>query len=126
MGQSQSIQHQSFEFALSIIRLYKKLQARQEFILSPLLLKSGTSIGVAVEEAIALQLPETNPEINSEATSETEAIDRLKLACRTALETRYWLKLLQESKLADVDVASEIEQVDELLYSLKRLTQRNL
>ena len=122
MGQPQSIQQQSFEFALSIIRLYKKLQARQEFILSPLLLKSGTSIGVAVEEAIALQLPETN----AEAASETEAIDRLKLACRTALETRYWLKLLQESKLTDVDVASEIEDVDALLYNLKHLTQRNV
>jgi four helix bundle protein len=120
MGQSQSIQHQSFEFALSIIRLYKKLQARQEFILSPLLLKSGTSIGVAVEEAIALQLPETN----AEEASETEAIDRLKLACRTALETRYWLKLLQESKLADVDVTSEIEEVDALLYNLKRMFEK--
>ena len=126
MGQSQSIQHQSFEFALSIIRLYKKLQARQEFILSPQLLRSGTSIGVAVEEAIALQLPETNPETNAEAASEPEAIDRLKLACRTALETRYWLKLLQESKLADVDVTPEIEEVDALLYHLKRLTQKSL
>ena len=122
MGQPQSIQQQSFEFALSIIRLYKKLQARQEFILSPQLLKSGTSIGVAVEEASALQLPETD----AEAASEKEAIDRLKLACRTALEARYWLKLLQESKLADVDVAPEIEEVDALLYHLKRLTQKNL
>ena len=113
----QSIQQQSFEFALSIIRLYKKLQARQEFILSPQLLRSGTSIGVAVEEAIALQLLETDEEAIG-----AEAIDRLKLATRTAVETRYWLRLLQESKLADVDVALEIEQVDELLRSLKSST----
>jgi four helix bundle protein len=115
----QSIQHESFEFALSIIRLYKKLQARQEFILSPQLLRSGTSIGVAVEEAIALQLPEMG-----EGSIDPEAIDRLKLAFRTALETRYWLKLLQESKLADVEVASEIAQVDRLLHNLKQLIDR--
>jgi len=104
----QTVQRKSFEFALSIIRLYKKLQARQEFILSPQLLKSGTSIGVSVEEAIA--------------EPSQMFLDRVALASRSARETRYWLKLLQESKLVDVDVSGELAQVDELLNLLSRLT----
>ncbi|MBW4657581.1 MAG: four helix bundle protein [Drouetiella hepatica Uher 2000/2452] len=104
----QAVQRKSFEFALGIIRLYKKLQARQEFILSPQLLKCGTSIGVSVEEAIA------------EPSRETFG-DRVAVASRSARETRYWLKLLQESKLVDVDVSSELAQIDELLDLLSRL-----
>jgi four helix bundle protein len=107
------VQQKSFEFALSIIRLYKKLQARQEFILSPQLLKSGTSIGVSVEEAIAMLTPE-------------HFVDRLMLASRGARETRYWLKLLQESKLVDIDVTHELQQVDELLQGITVLMKSPL
>jgi four helix bundle protein len=105
----QTVQRKSFEFALSIIRLYKKLQARQEFILSPQLLKSGTSIGVSVEEAIAEHSHET-------------FVDRVAVASKSARETRYWLKLLQESKLVDVDVSGELAQIDELLNLLTHLS----
>ncbi len=109
----QTVQLKSFEFALGIIRLYKKLQARQEFILSPQLLKSGTSIGVSVEEAIA--------ELDCEPFG-----DRVAMASRSARETRYWLKLLQESKLVDVDVSNELAQIDELLNLLSHLVQKKI
>lgn len=54
MGES-IIQGKSFEFALEIISLYKKLQAQKEFVLSKQLLRSGASIGANVEEATAAQ-----------------------------------------------------------------------
>ncbi|HEY9659041.1 MAG TPA: four helix bundle protein [Allocoleopsis sp.] len=104
MGES-VIQQKSFEFALSIVRLYKKLQARQEFVLSPQLLRSGTGIGVKVEQATA------------EPTKQAFA-DKLSAASSDARETRYWLRLLQESKLADVDVTPELVQLDELIDML--------
>jgi four helix bundle protein len=104
MGENR-VQQKSFEFALSIVRLYKKLQARQEFIVSPQLLRSGTGIGVSVEEA--------QSELNQE-----RYLDYWLTAARGARETRYWLRLLQESKLADVDVSKEIALVDELLHLL--------
>lgn len=96
------VQKKSFEFALSMIRLHKKLQARQEFVLSNQLLRSGTNIGVNVEEA-------TMGRNQSFA-------DSMRSAVKEARETRYWLKLLQESKLTDVDVAPELQQIDELIY----------
>jgi four helix bundle protein len=45
----------SFEFSIAIIELYKQLLDKKEFILSKQLLRSGTSIGANVEEAIAAQ-----------------------------------------------------------------------
>ncbi|MGE4347423.1 MAG: four helix bundle protein, partial [Flavobacteriaceae bacterium] len=41
----------SFDFALSIIKLYVHLKKNNEFIISKQLLRSGTSIGANVEEA---------------------------------------------------------------------------
>ena len=104
MGES-LIQRKSFEFALSIIRLYKKLQARQEFVLSPQLLRSGTAIGVKVEQASAEK-------------TQKAFVDRISAASGDARETRYWLRLLQDSKLADVDVQPELDQVDEIIAIL--------
>lgn len=103
------VRTKSFEFALSVIRLYKKLQAREEVILSSQLLKSGTGIGVNLEEAL----------------TDWEPTSRYSLlrAAKDARETRYWLKLLQESRLADVDVSAELSQVDELVQLLGKLVQ---
>lgn len=49
------IQTKTFEFALSIIKLYTECKSQNEFILSKQILRSGTSIGANVEEAIAAQ-----------------------------------------------------------------------
>lgn len=99
------VQKKSFEFALNIIRLYKKLQARQEFVLSSQLLRSGTSIGVNVEEATTGQ--------------SQNCVNSMLIAAKEARETRYWLKLLQESRLVDIDVTNEVKQLEELIGLLK-------
>jgi four helix bundle protein len=49
------IQTKSFEFSISIIALYKLLQEEREYIISKQLLRSATSIGANVEEAIGGQ-----------------------------------------------------------------------
>jgi four helix bundle protein len=45
------IKDKSFDFALSIIKLYQELVANKEYVLSKQLLRSATSIGANVEEA---------------------------------------------------------------------------
>jgi four helix bundle protein len=47
------INEQSFEFALKIIDLYKKLNNENEYVISKQLLRSGTSIGANIQEACA-------------------------------------------------------------------------
>ena len=70
------IQDKSFDFALEIIALYKKLVAEREFVLSKQLLRSGTSIGANVEEATAAQ-------------SRKDFLHKMSLASKEARETRY-------------------------------------
>ena len=49
------VQEKSFQFSLKIIRLYKSLLSEKEYIISKQLLRSGTSIGANIEEALAGQ-----------------------------------------------------------------------
>ena len=53
MKENNLIQVKTYEFALRIIKLYRYLiDKKKEFVLSKQVLKSGTSIGANVEEAI--------------------------------------------------------------------------
>src|SRR6058998_1611857 len=94
------VQKKSFDFALATIRLYKKLQGKREFVLSRQLLRSGTSIGANVEEACAGQ-------------SRKDFLAKMSIASKEARETRYWLQLLQQSKLVDVNVANALREANE-------------
>ncbi len=47
------IQEKAFNFAIKSIQLYKTMVDQKEFVLSKQLLKSSTSIGANIEEAIA-------------------------------------------------------------------------
>ena len=50
------IQTKSYSFALRIVKMYKHLtEEKKEFLLSKQLLRSGTSIGANVEEAVGGQ-----------------------------------------------------------------------
>jgi len=61
----------------------KDLKINREFELSKQLLKSGTSIGANVEEAIGAQ-------------SKKDFINKLSIAYKEARETSYWIRLLME------------------------------
>lgn len=104
------IQKKSFEFALEIIRLYRKLQNKREYVLSQQLLPSGTSIGANIEEATAAQ-------------SRNDFVAKMSIASKEARETRYWLRLLQESKLVEIDVTSQLMGVDELIRILTSIVK---
>jgi len=109
------IRTKSFEFALAVIRLYQALQQQHEYVISKQLLRCGTSIGANVEEATAGQ-------------SRKDFLSKMAIASKEARETKYWLLLLQQSNLAQVDVASCLAQVEELiriLTSIVKTTSEN-
>ena len=82
MAKKNLIQDKSFDFALSIIEVYKNLtKNKNEYIMSKQLLRSGTSIGANVNEAI-------------EAQSRADFIHKLSIALKEARETEYWIRLL--------------------------------
>lgn len=105
------IREKSYHFALTTINLYKNLQERRAFVISKQLLRSGTSIGANVEEAIA-------------AESRKDFMHKMALASKEARETVYWLRLLRDSNLAsDLDVCSELERALELVRMLTSIVK---
>jgi four helix bundle protein len=84
-GRGNVIVDKTYLFALRIVKTYKYLtQEQKEFVLSKQLLRSGTSIGANVEEAIA-------------ASSKSDFIHKLNITAKEARETSYWLRLLKDS-----------------------------
>lgn len=104
------VQKKSFEFALLIIGLYKNLQERHEYVLSKQLLRSGTSIGANVEEALAGQ-------------SRKDFLSKMSIASKEARETRYWLRLLRESKMVSAELTQELNACEELVRILTSIVK---
>jgi four helix bundle protein len=104
------IHDKSFQFALEIIELYKKLQIEREYVLSKQLLRSGTSIGANVEEAIAGQ-------------SRRDFLSKMAVASKEARETRYWLVLLQKSNLTKTELNQAIKNNEELIRILTSIVK---
>ncbi|MFC4267753.1 four helix bundle protein [Polaribacter marinivivus] len=110
------VQKKSFDFSLKIIHLYKKLQEEKEFIISRQILRSGTSIGANVEEALAGQ-------------SKKDFIAKMSISSKEARETKYWLRLLKESELTNLNVDNLINDIHELiriLTSIVKTSQESL
>ena len=110
MKTDNKIMELSFEFSLKIIELYKRLVEKQEFVLSKQLLRSGTSIGANVEEAIAAQ-------------SRRDFISKMAIASKEARETRYWLRLLDKSKLVDIDYSEYLIGVEHIINILTKIVK---
>lgn len=95
------IQTKSFAFAIKVVNTFKTLQSEKEYVLSKQLLRSGTSIGANVEEAIGAQ-------------SKADFISKFSIAYKEARETLYWIKLLMAtdflSKETGEDLISDAEE----------------
>ena len=100
----------SFGFALQILGLYKKLIEAKEFVLSKELLKSATSIGANIEEANA-------------AISKREFIAKMSIASKEARECRYWLRLLDKSKIADLDYSDYLHLIEHIINVLTKIVK---
>jgi four helix bundle protein len=104
------IHEKSFLFALEVIELFKCLQAEREYVLSKQLLRSGTSIGANVEEALAGQ-------------SRRDFLAKMAFASKEARETRYWLVLLQKSNLTKTELNQAIKNNEELIRILTSIVK---
>ena len=83
MSENSIIGQKSFKFAICIVNFYKKFTAeKKEFIISKQIMRSGTSIGANVREALNGQ-------------SKADFIHKLSIAQKECDETIYWLELLK-------------------------------
>lgn len=110
------IKEKSYKFALMVIELNKYLVQRKEFVLSGQLLRSGTSIGANVEEAMAGQ-------------SRADFLSKMSIASKEARESNYWLRLLRDSNTCDEirlrPVLLESEDLINILTSIVKTTAKN-
>ena len=92
----------SFKFAVRVVNLYKFLQEKKEFVLSQQILRSGTSIGANICEAL-------------EAQSDKDFVSKMGISLKESAETIYWLRLLRETDyIADQQFESMYKDVYEL------------
>ena len=109
------IQAKSYAFAVRIVRLYQHLSmTKKEFILSKQVLRSGTSIGANVEEAIGGQ-------------SRADFVSKMSIAYKEARETSYWLRLLKDtdylSQSEFESIHADAEELCRIIASIQKTTK---
>ena len=107
-----AVVEKSKSFAIRIVRAYKYLTAeKNEYVLSKQLLRSGTSIGANVKEAIRGQ-------------SKPDFYSKLNIALKEASETEYWLEILYETEYIDKklfdSINSDCQELIRLLVSITK------
>ena len=108
MKENNVIQEKSYAFALEILKLCRWLsETKKEYVISKQLLKSGTSIGANVEEAIGGQ-------------SRKDFHAKLTIAYKEARETHFWIRLLQDADILDKKITEKV--LNDCTELLKLLT----
>ena len=111
------IQIKSYAFAVKIIKIYQFLaNDKKEFVLSKQLLRSGTSIGANIEEAIGGQ-------------SSKDFYAKLTIAYKEARETHYWIRLLRDTnylnKEESENLLEDITEILKIIGSIQKTLRNN-
>ena len=112
MKRDNIIQQKSYAFAIRIVRLHEYLvREKREFVLCKQLLRSGTSIGANVEEAIGAQ-------------SDKDFFAKMTIAYKEARETHYWIRLLTDTdylkKEESESILGDVEEIMKIIGSIQK------
>jgi len=116
--QENVVKDKSYGFALKVVKLYKQLvYDEKEYVLSKQLLRSGTSIGANVEEAIGGQ-------------SERDFLAKISISYKEARESKYWLRLLKDGEFLSNSVTepliSDCDELIKILGSIQKTLQEKI
>ena len=111
------VANKSRQFAVRIIRLGQYLQTeKKEFILSNQIIRSGTSIGANIVEAL-------------KAISQKEFLQKMYIAFKECNETMYWLDLLYAtdylSEQQFQSLNNDCAELQKILSSITKTTKKN-
>ena len=103
-------------FAIRIVRLYQYLSvSRKEFTLSRQLLRSGTSVGANVKEAVRGQ-------------SKADFTAKMNIALKEISETEYWIELLYETGYINdkqyKSIYADCQELLKILYSIVKTSTK--
>jgi four helix bundle protein len=107
----------AYEFAIRIVKAYQYLrEEKKEYVLSKQMLRSGTSIGANIAEA-------------NGAISTADFSNKMSIAYKECLETKYWLSLLKDtgyiSKGSFESMYSDADELGRILFAILRKTRIN-
>lgn len=106
------VESKSLDFAVKCIELYKHLTFEcKEYILSKQMVRSDTSIGANIKEAVRGQ-------------SNADFISKMSISLKEASETEYWLTLLEKTNyITPLQFQSMIADCKELIAILTSITK---
>lgn len=110
MKENNIILDKSFNFAVRAVNAYKYLiETKKEFVLSKQFLRSSTSIGANVEEAIGAQ-------------SKADFFSKMSIAYKEARETKYWIRLMEKTDyLISNESESLLNDLEEILRIIGKI-----
>ena len=109
------VKDKSKKFAVRIVRLYQYLsEEKREFVLSNQLLRSGTSVGANVREALQGQ-------------SKADFTAKMSISLKEISEAEYWLELLFETGYLDetqyTSIAKDCKELAKMLTSIVKTSR---
>ncbi|HMS91241.1 MAG TPA: four helix bundle protein [Candidatus Absconditabacterales bacterium] len=112
------IQKKSYEFAVKIVLLYKKIvRQHNDFIISKQLLRCGTSIGANVEEANGGQ-------------SKKDFLSKMSIAYKEARESDYWLRILKDTQMISKEeyttINNLLQEILKIITKIQTTTKENI
>jgi len=114
MKEKNIVLEKSFAFAIRIVNAYKYLKKeKNEWVISKQLLKSGTSVGANIEEAIGAQ-------------SKADFLSKLSIAYKEARETNYWIRLLIATNYLSVKLGNSLQKDSEEICKIIGSIQTSL
>jgi len=84
------LKEKSYTYALCSIGIYKDLINKNEYVLSKQFMRSSTSIGANVREAVNAQ-------------SKKDFIHKLSISQKECDESLYWLELMKDSEFITIE-----------------------
>ncbi|HMU06197.1 MAG TPA: four helix bundle protein [Saprospiraceae bacterium] len=118
MERENIIQQKSYDFAVRIIKAYKyMIENKSEYVLSKQLVRSGTSIGANVEEAIGGQ-------------STKDFYAKMTISYKEARECRFWIRLMTDTdyltKEQGQSLINDLEEVLKIITAIQKTTKGNM
>jgi len=109
----------SFNFSIRIVKTYEFLTEtakKKNYVLAKQLLRAGTSIGANISEA-------------NGAISNADFSNKMSIAYKECLETKYWLSLLKHTGYIDDitfnSVNNDAEEISKLLFASVKTSKLN-
>jgi len=109
------VYNKAYQFAIRIVNAYNHLcNEKKEYVLSKQLLRSGTSIGANIAEAIG-------------GISKADFRAKMSIAYKECLETKYWLSLLKDTGYIEQNAFNSIykdaEEISKMLWKIVNNTK---